>query len=64
MPSLTNIPDQLLQPDKGDDLVAWLSQQPIPYYHARTYVQLWSQLTKNTLTKTQWEKLEHALPRT
>lgn len=62
MPSLSNIPDDLLTADAAPRLADWLISQKLPFYHARTYALLWMNYTKSSLSKELWDKLRQQLP--
>lgn len=58
MPSLSDIPLQLInQPDKLAFL-RWLSPIPVDFNHKRTLANLWKAATRITLTKTDWQIIQ------
>jgi hypothetical protein len=58
MPSLANIPNDLVVPARQADFVSWLCDQPIQLDTRRDYAALWRQATNTSLTIGQWREIE------
>lgn len=58
MPSLADIPDNLLSSDLTEQFIDWLTTLPLEYNHLRELANIWRQSTRSTLTADQWKRIE------
>jgi len=61
MPSLTDIPSELLQADKWDALLDWLVGLPIDWDVSRSLIRFWALATGTHLTADQWANAQRIL---
>lgn len=54
MASLTDIPPELLNPDKQTSFIRWLLEMPIDFGTRRAFIRLWTHETGATLTSGEW----------
>jgi hypothetical protein len=54
MASLADIPVEHLKPGQDGAFLDWLTDQPISFYNARSFMRLWASATGQKFTATQW----------
>jgi len=57
MPSLADIPEDLLNKDQRIQFLAWLNSMPLPPDTRKELAQIWSEFTGEHLTKEEYKTL-------
>jgi len=58
MPSVANIPVELLNKEQKEPFLSWLMSFPLDYATRREYMFLWRGVTGGTFTREDWERVE------
>ena len=58
MPGLSDIPNNLKDPDRQLEFLYWLKDLPISIYEARATMKVWASATGRTFDAQQWNFIE------
>lgn len=60
MPSLSDIPKNLLYPSKRAEFIDWLCKTPTDYGTRRAFVSMWSKQTLSPIPNYEWTLLKNS----